>query len=75
MHLVRLYLRRRPSTDAIFKALADPTRREILGLLGQRRQPVGDLASIAPPRIPGPRLTDAMYERGVRTAGKTSPLT
>lgn len=30
--------------DLVFKALADPTRREILGLLAARRMTVGELA-------------------------------
>lgn len=30
---------------AIFRAIADPTRREILGLLRQGSRPVGDIAS------------------------------
>ncbi|HEY2473223.1 MAG TPA: metalloregulator ArsR/SmtB family transcription factor [Candidatus Cybelea sp.] len=35
----------RLSTDALFKALADPTRREILALLRAKRRSVGDLAA------------------------------
>lgn len=31
--------------DAVFRALADPTRREILGLRRGRRQSVGEIAS------------------------------
>jgi DNA-binding transcriptional ArsR family regulator len=30
--------------EAVFRAIADPTRREILGLLRQRRHTVGELA-------------------------------
>jgi DNA-binding transcriptional ArsR family regulator len=33
------------SPDAIFRALADPTRREILALLRERRRSVGEIAS------------------------------
>ena len=36
---------RRPPSDAVFKALADPTRRQILALLRERRQSVGEIAS------------------------------
>ena len=36
-------LRRRPA-DRVFRAIADPTRREILGLLRGRRQTVGEIA-------------------------------
>ena len=35
----------RPTTDDLFKALADPTRREILALLRRQRRSVGDLAA------------------------------
>ncbi|HEX4013275.1 MAG TPA: metalloregulator ArsR/SmtB family transcription factor [Candidatus Cybelea sp.] len=35
----------RHSTDLLFKALADPTRREILALLRQRSRSVNDLAA------------------------------
>lgn len=34
----------RPPSDAVFKAIADPTRREILGLLRRGAQTVGTLA-------------------------------
>jgi DNA-binding transcriptional ArsR family regulator len=40
--------------DAVFRALADPTRREILGLLRARRQTVGEISqnfSISRPAI------------------------
>ena len=33
------------SNDTVFKALADPTRRHILGLLRERRRSVGDIAA------------------------------
>ena len=36
-------MRRRPS-DAVFRALADPTRRQILSLLRGRRPTVGEIA-------------------------------
>lgn len=36
---------RRVSDDAVFKALADPTRRQILSLLRERRRSVGEIAS------------------------------
>jgi DNA-binding transcriptional ArsR family regulator len=35
----------RKQQDLVFKALADPTRREILGLLAGGRQTVGEIAS------------------------------
>jgi DNA-binding transcriptional ArsR family regulator len=35
---------RRTQRDAVFRAIADPTRREILGLLRGGRQTVGQLA-------------------------------
>jgi DNA-binding transcriptional ArsR family regulator len=35
---------RRQQRDVIFRALADPTRREILGLLRKRRRTVGEIA-------------------------------
>ena len=31
--------------DAVFRAIADPTRRQILGLLRERRRTVGEIAS------------------------------
>jgi DNA-binding transcriptional ArsR family regulator len=34
-----------PPDDAVFKALSDPTRREILSLLRERRRSVGEIAS------------------------------
>ena len=36
---------KRKDEIAIFRAIADPTRREILGLLRQGSRPVGDIAS------------------------------
>jgi DNA-binding transcriptional ArsR family regulator len=38
-------LDRRTSAAAVFRAIADPTRREILGLLRDGRYSVGDLAA------------------------------
>jgi DNA-binding transcriptional ArsR family regulator len=35
----------RKQQDAVFRALADPTRREILGILSRRRHTVGEIAS------------------------------
>jgi DNA-binding transcriptional ArsR family regulator len=35
----------RPAPNAIFRALADPTRRDILALLREHRRSVGDLAA------------------------------
>jgi DNA-binding transcriptional ArsR family regulator len=35
---------RRKQRDAVFRAIADPTRREILGLLRGGRQTVGEIA-------------------------------
>ena len=40
-HMVSLQRKHR---DAIFRAIADPTRREILGLLRGRQQTVGEIA-------------------------------
>ena len=37
-----------PSSDAVFKALADPTRREILHLLRSGPLPSGDIAARFP---------------------------
>jgi DNA-binding transcriptional ArsR family regulator len=41
-HMVSLSRKRQ---DAVFRAIADPTRREILGLLSSRRQTVGEIAA------------------------------
>ncbi len=38
-------LARRSNKDAVFRALADPTRRGILDLLRQKRQTVNEIAS------------------------------
>jgi len=35
---------RRRQRDAVFRAIADPTRRKILALLRDRRQTVGEIA-------------------------------
>jgi DNA-binding transcriptional ArsR family regulator len=35
---------RRQPPDSVFRAIADPTRRKILGLLRDRRQTVGEIA-------------------------------
>jgi DNA-binding transcriptional ArsR family regulator len=35
----------RKQQDAVFRAIADPTRREILGILSRRRQTVGEIAA------------------------------
>ncbi len=37
--------KRREQQEAVFRAIADPTRREILGLLRRGRRTVGELAS------------------------------
>ncbi len=34
----------RKQRDIVFRAIADPTRREILGMLRERRQTVGEIA-------------------------------
>jgi DNA-binding transcriptional ArsR family regulator len=36
---------KRRQQDAVFRAIADPTRREILGILARRRHTVGEIAS------------------------------
>ncbi|MGD0051433.1 MAG: metalloregulator ArsR/SmtB family transcription factor [Vulcanimicrobiaceae bacterium] len=36
---------RHPGPDPVFRALADPTRREILAILRERRRSVGEIAS------------------------------
>lgn len=35
----------RRQQNAVFRAIADPTRREILGILSRRRQTVGEIAA------------------------------
>ena len=37
-------LARRKQNEAVFRAIADPTRRQILGLLRSGRRPVGEIA-------------------------------
>ena len=43
---------RRKQRDAVFRAIADPTRREILGLLRGGRQTVGEIAGHFPTSRP-----------------------
>jgi DNA-binding transcriptional ArsR family regulator len=51
--------------DVVFKALADPTRREILTLLRERRRSVGEIASNF--RVSRPAISKHL--RLLRTAG------
>lgn len=58
----------RPSADSLFKALADPTRRDILDLLRRREYSVGDLASNF--RVSRPAISKHL--RLLRNAGLVS---
>ncbi len=51
--------------DAVFRAIADPTRREILGLLKVREQTVGEIAGNF--RMSRPAISKHL--RLLRTAG------
>ena len=51
--------------DAVFRAVADPTRREILRLLRGRRMPVGELAG----HFPVSRPAISKHLRQLRSAG------
>jgi DNA-binding transcriptional ArsR family regulator len=42
--MVTVNMAHRKRRDAVFRAIADPTRREILGLLRGRQQTVGEIA-------------------------------
>jgi DNA-binding transcriptional ArsR family regulator len=57
-------MRRRPS-DAVFRAIADPTRRQILGLLRGGQQTVGEIAGNF--RISRPAIS--RHLRLLRSAG------
>ncbi|HEY3268602.1 MAG TPA: autorepressor SdpR family transcription factor [Armatimonadota bacterium] len=55
--------------DAVFKALADPTRREILRMLGRGEMTAGDLAARFP--ISGPSMShhfSTLKQAGLITA-------
>jgi DNA-binding transcriptional ArsR family regulator len=41
---MKMPVSRRKPTEAVFRAIADPTRREILGLLRRGRRSVGEIA-------------------------------
>lgn len=56
---------RPPSADIVFKALADPTRRQILSLLRERRRSVGEIAE----HFPVSRPAISKHLRVLRTAG------
>jgi DNA-binding transcriptional ArsR family regulator len=55
----------RRQQDAVFRALADPTRREILGILSVRRQTVGEIAANF--RMSRPAVSKHL--RSLRSAG------
>ncbi|HEX3701925.1 MAG TPA: metalloregulator ArsR/SmtB family transcription factor [Vicinamibacterales bacterium] len=52
-------------SDVVFRALADPTRRQILGLLRGGRRTVGEIAS----QFPTSRPAISRHLRLLRTAG------
>lgn len=52
-------------SDAVFRAIADPTRRQILGLLRDRRQTVGEIAA----NFRTSRPAISKHLRLLRTAG------
>ncbi|HEY7683807.1 MAG TPA: metalloregulator ArsR/SmtB family transcription factor [Gemmatimonadales bacterium] len=56
--------RNSPTPDAVFRALADPTRRAILGALARGSQPVGALAQ----RFPVSRPAISRHLRVLRRA-------
>lgn len=55
----------RRQQNAVFRALADPTRREILGILSSRRQTVGEIATNF--RMSRPAVSKHL--RSLRSAG------
>ncbi|MBV8896957.1 MAG: winged helix-turn-helix transcriptional regulator [Acidobacteriaceae bacterium] len=54
-----------PQRNAVFRAIADPTRREILDLLRQRRQTVNEIAS----HFRTSRPAISKHLRSLRSAG------
>ena len=56
---------RRKQRDALFRAIADPTRREILSLLRGRQQTVGEIAA----NFPMSRPAISKHLRLLRSAG------
>jgi DNA-binding transcriptional ArsR family regulator len=54
-----------PSRDDVFRAIADPTRREILGLLRGGQRSVGEIASC----FPTSRPAISKHLRQLRAAG------